>query len=191
MDPISRLQASIDQTRPIVAATTADDMTAATPCSGWDVQALANHLLGALVMFRDVATKGGADPAVFGADNVGDDLLGAYDRLGAETVDAWKVEGRVAGAANMPWGEMPAAVALQMLADDVLVHGWDLARATGQHVEWDQELAAETLAFAEVMFAAPDIRGDSFAAPLAAPDGADAMSRLVAFLGRSPDATPG
>jgi uncharacterized protein (TIGR03086 family) len=102
-----------------------------TPCSDWDVQAVANQLLGALVMFRDVASEGGADIAVIQQDHIGGDLADAYDRLPAETVDAWKTGGRAEGTANMPWGEMPAGLALQMLADDVLVHGWDLARSTG------------------------------------------------------------
>ena len=104
--------------------------------------------------------------AVIQQDHIGGDLAGAYDRLAAETVDAWKTDGRAEGTANMPWGEMPASLALQMLADDVLVHGWDLARSTGQQVDWDQALAAETLEFAQMMFASPEIRSGSFEDPL-------------------------
>ena len=186
MDPMTRLQASIDQTRPIVAATTPDQFGASTPCPDWDVQALANHLLGALVMFRDVASKGGADMALYQLDHIGGDLLGAYDGLSAETVDAWKSGDKADGMANMPWGEMPASLALQMLADDVVVHGWDLARSTGQQVDWDQALAGETFEFAQTMFASPEIRSGSFGDPVVVADGADAMSKLVAFLGRTP-----
>jgi uncharacterized protein (TIGR03086 family) len=90
------------------------------------------------------------------------------------------------GVANMPWGEMPANLAVQMLADDVPVHGWDLAQSTGQQVAWDQALAAETLEFAQAMFASPEIRVGSFEASVPLADGADAMTRLVAFLGRTP-----
>jgi hypothetical protein len=67
---------------------------------------------------RDVASKGGADMAVIQQDQIGGDLAGVYDRLAAETVDASKKDGRAEGTANMPWGEMPASLALQMLADD-------------------------------------------------------------------------
>lgn len=184
MDPISRLQASIDQTRPIVAAVPPDQFSTGTPCEGWDVRALANHLLGALAMFRDVATDGQADVAALERDHIGGNLADAYDAIASATVRAWSEAGKMDGAANMPWGEMPANLAVQMLADDVLVHGWDLATATGQQVSWDQALAAETLEFATMMFASPEIRAGSFAEPVAVAEDADAMTKLVAFLGR-------
>ncbi len=186
MDPVTRLRASIDQTRPIVTAVEPDRLDSPSNCEDWDVRELANHLLGALAMFEGVGAQGVADMAVVESDLIGDDLAGSYDRLAAATLDAWSAQGRVDGTAKMPWGEMPADLAVQMLADDVLVHGWDLARSTGQQVDWDQELAEETLGFADAMFSSPEIRSGSFGDPLPVPDDADAMTRLVAFLGRTP-----
>lgn len=186
MDPVRRLQASIDQTRPVVKGVNADQLGAPSSCEGWDVKALSNHLLGALVMFEGVASNGGADMALIESDHIGGDLAGSYDRLAAATVAAWSSDGKIDGTANMPWGEMPAALAVQMLADDVLVHGWDLARSTGQDVEWDEDLAAETLDFAQMMFASPEIRSGSFGDPVTVAADADAMTQLVAFLGRTP-----
>lgn len=187
MDAITRLKASIDQTRPIVEATTPSQLDGATNCSEWDVRALVNHTVGALTMFRDVGTQGSADPArIFGADLIGDDPAGAYDRTAKETLEAWADDAKRAGTANMPWGEMPAEMALQILADDIVVHGWDLARSTGQSVSWDQGLAAETLEFMRGPFSDPALRGTEFADPVPVPDDADAMTKLVAFLGRTP-----
>jgi len=172
--------------RPIVNAVGDGQLGAPSNCEGWDVRALSNHLLGALVMFEGVASAGAADMTLVESDHIGDDLAGAYDRLAAATVAAWSRDGRVDGTANMPWGELPAALAVQMLADDVLVHGWDLARVTGQDVAWDQDLAAETLEFAQMMFASPEIRSGSFADPVIVPADAEPMTQLVAFLGRTP-----
>lgn len=186
MDPLALLQASIDQTRIVVRGVAPDQLGASTPCPEWDVRALGNHLLGALVMFRDVAAKGAADIAALERDHVGDDLSAAYDRLSAATIAAWSEAGRIDGTANMPWGEMPSVLAVQMLADDVVVHGWDLARSTSQRIEWDQDLAVAILEFAQMMFASPEIRAGSFDESVAVPPGADAMTRLVAFLGRTP-----
>lgn len=186
MDPVARLRASIDQTRPIVAALSPAQHSMPTPCPDWDVRALANHLLGALVMFRDVATNGQADMAALEADMIGSDLAASYDTLSAAAVQAWSAAGKVDGAVNMPWGEMPGSLALQMVANDVLVHGWDLASSTGQTVSWDQPLAAETLEFATMMFASPEIRAGSFDEPVAVDDTADAMTKLIACLGRKP-----
>src|SRR5262245_24929759 len=125
MNTMTRLEASVAQTRPIVAAIDDDQLTAPTPCGDWDTAALLNHVLEAFVMFRDIGTNGSPDPATFGADHRGDDRpLDAFDRLANEAMDAWRAEGRLGGTAQMPWGEMPADMAVQMLADDVLVHGW-------------------------------------------------------------------
>ena len=184
MDPITRLQESIDQTRSIVAALDASDLGQTTPCTEWDVESLANHLFGALVMFRDVATLGAADMGAAETDHHHGNLLEVYDTLTTATVEAWQAEGRVDGVANMPWGQMPAEIALQVLADDIVVHGWDFATATGQQIDWDQVLAAETLEFAQMIFSDPDARAGSFADAVPVAEDADAMTRLVTFLGR-------
>lgn len=186
MDSLARLEASIAQTRNVVVGTTPEQFTASTPCADWDVQALANHLLGALVMFHDVASNGAADMAVLQGDHVGENFVASFDNLSAATVAAWKVGDRMTGTANMPWGEMPADVAVAMLADDVLVHGWDLAQSSGQQVDWDQALAGETLDFARMIFAAPENREGSFGASVPVAAEADAMTQLIAFLGRNP-----
>lgn len=186
MDPISRLEASIAQTQGIVAATTSSQWADPAPaCPDWDVKGLISHTIGALRMFGDVAASGSADMGVFGMDLAGDNPLAAYDAQAAATVAAWKADGKIDSDANMPWGAMPAAIALQILADDVLVHGWDLASATGQQIAWDQDLAADTLEFAQMAFQGP-ARAGSFGEPVDPPAGADAMTQLVCFLGRQP-----
>lgn len=185
MDPLSRLDASVHQTSKIVANTGADQLGASTPCSDWDVRALINHTIGAMQMFRDVAVKGEADLSIFGDDLVGADPVASFDGIARETLAAWREEGRMSQPANMPWGAMPADIALSMLANDVLVHGWDLATATGQQVAWDQALAEDTYAFASGFFT-PEIRGNEFAPEVEVDAGADVMSRLVALEGRRP-----
>jgi uncharacterized protein (TIGR03086 family) len=186
MDALRRLEASIDQTRPIVAATRADQLGQPTNCPDWDVRGLLNHTVGALVMFRDVANEGEADVAALMTDQIGDDPLAAYDLRAKEVLEAWRAKG-TDGTANLPFGEFPAEFGLSLLADDQTVHGWDLARATGQDVAWDQDLAQEHLDFATATFGpAPEMRGTDFAAEVEAPPDADTMTRLVAFLGRQP-----
>jgi len=62
MDPLPKLQASIDQARPIIAGVVKGDYDLPTPCTDWNVRQLINHMLGDLVMYRDVGIKGEADP---------------------------------------------------------------------------------------------------------------------------------
>ena len=185
MDPISRLEASIEQARPVLGATTNGQYDLGTPCTDWDVRTLLNHMVGALVMYRDVADKGEADLAVLSRDQVGDEHITAFKVRSKEAVEALRGQD-MEGTLTLPFAELPTGFAIQMVADDMLVHAWDLAQATGQTVEWDQELAAETLEWAQSAFGDPAIRGNEFGGPVEVADDADPMTRLVAYLGRQP-----
>jgi uncharacterized protein (TIGR03086 family) len=143
-------------------------------------------MIGALVMFRDVGADGVADPSLFGRDLIGADAANSFDEAGRAAVAAWGAEGKVDGTAKLPFGEFPAAFALQLPAMDMLVHSWDLAKATGQTVEWNSQLVAETTAFCRATFDNPQFRGTDFAPPIEVGDDASDMDRLVAFLGRQP-----
>ncbi len=186
MDPITRLEAGVDQARPIIAAIAKEDFELPTPCPEWNVRQLINHMIGALVMFRDVAVDGEADPSLFERDLVGDNPADSFDSASRSAIAAWREEGKLDGAAKLPFGEFPASFALQLPAMDMVVHGWDLARATGQQLAWDPDLVADTLTFCEATFTTPEFRGKDFAPPVAVPDDADDITRLVAFLGRNP-----
>lgn len=187
MDPIAVLEQAVGQTRRIVANVSPDEYELPTPCAEWDVRALLNHLLGAIVMWRGLPT-GDADMSVLAADHVGDDPLEAYDAIAAATLAAWKQEGVVDGPVSFPGSELPGAFAARMLAGDVLIHGWDLARATGQAVDWDQELAADILDWQREAARTfpPDTRARAFAPELPCTDDAETMTQLVAFVGRQP-----
>jgi hypothetical protein len=75
---------------------------------------------------------------------------------------------------------------VRQLINHMLVHSWDLAKATGQTVDWDSQLVAETTAFCRATFDNPQFRGADFGPPVEVGDGASDMDRLVAFLGRQP-----
>jgi len=185
VDVIKRLERAIEQVQPVMEGTTEEQLGLPTPCGDWTVRDLINHTVGALVMFRTAADNGEADLAAMSTDHVAGGIADAFERAGKEAVNALRAKG-VDGTIALPFAELPCEFAYQLISDDVLVHGWDLATATGQKVAWDQDLAAETLAFAQAGLSDPAIRGAEFAAPVATSDGADAMTRLVAFLGRTP-----
>jgi uncharacterized protein (TIGR03086 family) len=186
MDSVTRLQAGIDHARPIIAATTHHDYGRPTPCDAWTVRELINHMLGALTMFRDVAVEGVADPAVFAQDLIGDNALASFNRVSVEAVAGWQANGRMDGTAKLPWGEFPALFALQFPAMDMLVHGWDLARAVGQQHQWEDEMVLDNLTFAQSTLASAEIRAGFYDPPVDVADDAPAVDRLVAFLGRHP-----
>lgn len=186
MEPLLRLQVAVDQARPIIAAVPQEKYDLPTPCSEWSVRQLINHMIGGLTIFRDVAVDGSADPALFGRDLVGADAAESFDEVADAAIKGWTVEGRADGVANLPFGTFPAAFALQLPATDMLVHGWDLAKATGQQVAWNASLVDDTLRFCEQAFTEPEMRGHSFDPPVDVPDDAPTIDRLVALLGRRP-----
>jgi len=82
---------------------------------------------------------------------------------------------------------VPGRGALTGYVQEVAMHGWDLASATGQETELDPELAEFALAFAHRMLP-PERRGDDtpFAPVVPAPEGAGRYAQLAAWLGRTP-----
>jgi len=133
-------------------------------------------MLGALTMFRDVAVEGVADPALFARDLIGDDALASFNRVSAQVVAGWQADGRLDGTAKLPWGEFPASFALQFPAMDMLVHGWDLARATGQQHEWKTSWSWTTSRSPQSTLASPEIRAGFYAAPIDVADDAPAST---------------
>ncbi len=164
-DVVERLRTVVDLAGPVVAGTPDADLDRPTPCAGWTVRDLVDHMTATLAMFADGAG-------------------GSFEEVGAAAVTAWSAPGRLSGTATLPFGEVPAPFALEFPVLDVLVHTWDLARATGRSVAWDDDTVAASRRFAESTFAGPDSRGPAFAPPIDPPPDADEITRLVRFLGR-------
>jgi len=91
-----------------------------------------------------------------------------------------------------PIGPAPGAVLLHLRITELLVHGWDLARATGQPAHLPDDLAEEELAFARGL-SAPDVprSGHPFGPAQGVADDAPTIDRLAAYLGRPVDGNLG
>src|SRR5262249_10844077 len=83
-----------------------------------------------------------------------------------------------------PWGEVPGAVMVQHVINELLAHGWDLARATGQGTDLAPEAARSALDVLRAWHghARP---GGRYAPPQPAPADANPADRLAAYLGRT------
>ena len=185
MEPLTRLQTAIDQAAAVMDNVQRDDYSRPTPCPEWTARDLMNHMVGALVMFRDVAANGSVDPSILEADHLGDDAAAALRDVGGAAVQGWSAPGKMDGMANLPFGEFPASFALGLPAMDMLVHAWDLAQATGQSVDWHSGLVGDVREFTGAMLADPQMRGDDFGPAVPAGPNDDEMTQLVRFLGRA------
>jgi uncharacterized protein (TIGR03086 family) len=155
-----------------------------TPCTDWDVRALIGHLTGGYQMFA--AGLGHPTPP----DTTTDDTAGLHRSTGEAAIAAFAAPGAMQRAVTLPIGEVPGHVALALALTDAVVHGWDLATATGQDPSIDDELAAVLLAGAEQMVGPqmrqPDGPMPVFAPPVVIGPDKPTADRLIAFLGRTP-----
>lgn len=84
----------------------------------------------------------------------------------------------------VPFGSVPGIVALHLRVTEALVHGWDLARATGQSAPFPEGLVEAATAFTRANLANIPPERRPFAPPKAIDDEAPAIDQLAALLGR-------
>lgn len=180
------MQEAFEWTTEVVRRIEPDQLSQDTPCAGWSVRMVLNHMIGGNRAFAAGVPVGDVDPQ---CDPAVDQFSGgpaeAYADSWPAVVKAWS-EADPEGSTTFPWGPMPNAIASQLLTMESVVHGWDLARATGQDAVPPDSVVGETLALATMLFADPDNRGEDFAPAIAVSAEAAPTSRLVAFLGRVP-----
>ncbi len=118
-----------------------DQWSAATPCSGWNVHDLVNHVVGEelwaapLLHGSTIAEVGDR----FDGEVLGEDPVATCHRAAAEATAAAD-EARAGAKVHLSYGDEDADEYLRQLAADHLVHGWDLAVATGGDSHLDTEL---------------------------------------------------
>ncbi|AFE16621.1 hypothetical protein MRGA327_10700 [Mycobacterium tuberculosis RGTB327] len=144
MDLYSNLVEAEQRLVALVSSIEADSYSSPTPCDRWDVRALLSHALASIDAFA-AAVDGAPGPdmaQVFsGADIVGDDPLGATQRITRRSQAAWSTVRDLNAELSTFIGVMPAGQALAIITFSTVVHGWDLAVATGQAGELPEHLA--------------------------------------------------
>jgi len=157
-----------------------------TPCRDWDVRLLLNHIIGGNHMFAELARGGTTDPTGEMDDHTRPDPGTNYLTSAESVLAAWSEPGAMERRCRMPFGEIPAPAAVSIHFLDVVVHGWDLARATGQDTSIDADLAAEALDISHGLLS-PELRQAGAFGPEIPASADDPLHfRLVAFTGRTP-----
>ncbi|WP_042422783.1 TIGR03086 family metal-binding protein [Streptacidiphilus anmyonensis] len=165
-----------------------DQWTLPTPCREWTVRGLVNHVTVqeqwlALLLAGDSAAAVGDR---LDGDQLGDDPVLAFKRAAGDADEAVSASGALDGTVELWSGPAPARHLVSQLAMDLVVHAWDLARATGA----DEHLPPQLVSFAlrELSGYADRLAATGlFDRPLPVPEGADSQTRLLALTGRQAD----
>ena len=170
----------------VVAGIRDDQLGDPTPCAGTPVAGLLAHVAGLTTAFRMAAEK---TPLSGGPSASADDLppdwrTGIPAQLDA-LVQAWRRPSAWEGTAEAGGVTMPAPVAAAVALDEVLVHGWDLAVATGLDYAADPASVAVCTEFAAQAAAEGPTPG-LFGPPVPVPDDAPPLHRLLGLTGRDP-----
>jgi uncharacterized protein (TIGR03086 family) len=164
-----------------------DQYDAPTPCPGWDVRALLNHLLAGNEYFAALARGERPDPALWTSDHLADgDPAARYDASSKAAVEAWRSPGALDRVAPLPSGA-PGPRLFDVYLMETAIHGWDLAKATGQPATLDDPVAQAV--YDRWYGRVPDEvrQGGRVVGPEveSSPD-APLTDRLLAYLGRTP-----
>ncbi|MCI3277161.1 TIGR03086 family metal-binding protein [Streptomyces cylindrosporus] len=162
----------------------------ATPCPDWAVRNMLGHVLGLSVAFRDAARKElgpttDTDPGDLTPD-IGSDWRAELPKVLDELADAWRDPAAWTGMTRAGGIDLPGEVAAAVAVDELVVHGWDLARATGR--PYTPDPAALQLSHDFLFTAAndPSRGGGIFGPVVPVPAGAPLLDRAVGLSGRDP-----
>ena len=171
-----------------VAGVRPEHLSAPTPCTEWELRQLLDHTIAALEILTGVVAGGdGSGPAPASVARTpwpSDDPMAALEGLSARAMAGWGRPGALDRNYDIPLGSTPGPVVANISLLELVVHGWDISRATGEAAEIPPELAEPVLVFARGLFTGTAPRGRAFGPDLAV--GNTPSERLVAFLGRRP-----
>lgn len=179
--------AALKSTRGLVAGVGGDQWSDPTPCEGWDVRTLVNHIVTGNLWAAEL----GAGKTI---EEVGDRLdgdvldhypAGAYDISAELAAAVFRRPGAMEAPCAVSYGPVPGEIYCGHRILDVLIHGWDVAKATGQDTKLPDDLVEACFAIVEPQ--AELLAGSGmFGTDVAAPEGSDRQTQLLAILGRRP-----
>ena len=154
--------AALSAIQPVLRGLTTEDRDKPTPCEDFTTHELVEHFVTALVKLAERAEVSAVVPD-------GPTVEDRVSVAAAQAIDAWR-------------SQQDAFVA-KILPIELLLHGWDLAQASGQTVRVSHELVGYVRTLAEEVVPGGRERG-SFQAEVPAPEGASPLDALAAYAGR-------
>jgi uncharacterized protein (TIGR03086 family) len=184
------LRPAARQLAAIVRGVTDEQLAAPTPCPDYTVGDLLDHIGGLAKAFTWAATKESLampDQSPSGdASKLGDDWRARIPADVEALAEAWQHPAAWTGMTKAGPIEMPGEIGGLVALDEIVIHGWDVAAATGQPFDVDRAALEACHGFA-AMFSGPgteEQRAGGFGPELAVPANAPLLDRVLGMLGR-------
>jgi uncharacterized protein (TIGR03086 family) len=150
-----------------------------TPCTEWNVRELVDHAINSQRLL----------PSRLGAElpEADEDSKVAWPQIRAAALAAYEKPGVLDQKVELPFGEMTVGQMLNNIAlGDLLLHSWDLARATGGDERLDPDAVATAYEGLQPLDEVLHASGTVFGPKIEPPPGADLQTQLLCFSGRRP-----
>jgi uncharacterized protein (TIGR03086 family) len=174
-------------------AVTDEQLADPTPCPEYAVRNMLAHLAGLAVAFRDAGRKDLGVTTDTRPDSTVPELGPGWreelPRVLGEMAEAWRDPAAWTGMTRAGSVDLPGGIAGLVATDELVVHGWDLARATGQRYEPDPDALRVCHDFLAASVDDPD-RGAIFGPVVTVGPEASLLARAVGLSGRDPEWAP-
>ena len=141
-NPIELYEGARDYMIPIIRGIQPSQLSSSTPCAEWNVKQLINHNLLVAEWAHSIFTGGEpSDPFAVDGDLPEEGAQAAFASVTDKVLQAIKAPGMLEKVITTPFGDMPAGNFLMFPFGDVLIHKWDLAKATSLDTAMDSSMA--------------------------------------------------
>jgi uncharacterized protein (TIGR03086 family) len=182
------LTSACQRTADVLTNVTDEQLSTPTPCEKLSLRDLVAHVGGLALAFTAAARKDFGEltdhPPVEGAP-LDDDWRTAYPARLAELARAWQEPGAWEGMTRAGGVDFPGEVGGIIALTEVVIHGWDVAVATGQDYDIDPATAEAVLPHVTAIAAEGPTEG-LFGPAVPVADDASVLDRIIASSGREP-----
>jgi uncharacterized protein (TIGR03086 family) len=176
---------ALDATRRLVAGVGDRQWNDTSVCEDWTVRELVNHIVTGNYWAEELASGKTIEEVGdrLDGDVLGDDPASAYDDSSARAAAVFRAPGAMDAPCAVSYGPVPGSVYCGHRFLDVLVHGWDVAKSTGQDTMLAPALVEACWAVVEPQLGMLEASG-AFGTKVDVPVDANTETRLLAVLGR-------